>query len=73
MAVVAPGTCALEEVCGEPDRVLCLPVKPLGTAAEDFRNLHFIAGLDTEPTMFINVVDERALQQTRSSCVPRGS
>lgn len=67
---MAPGTNALEEVCGELARVLCLPVNPLGTAAEDFRNLHFIAGLDTEPTMFIKVVDEPAFRQAALAVSP---
>lgn len=57
--VVTPTTNATGDACEELARALRLPVKPLGTAPEDFRNLHFVGGAVGHPKMFIKLVKER--------------
>lgn len=57
------GTNPLDEACEELARVLRLPVRPLGTALKDFRNVHLVAGAEAEPTMFIKLVEKRAFHE----------
>jgi hypothetical protein len=67
---VTPGTNAIGDACEELTRTLRLPVRPLGTAPEDFRNLHLVAGAEVEPTMFIKLVEKRAFHEAAFAVSP---